>query len=640
MSSPSPALARAPLRTRAVRLGAGLVAVLGLVGLGSLPALPLRAQTPAAGEAALSSLSPSGGLPDKIPLSPGVERDLSQIYEQWIQWQGAFFRDQPDLSEQLVSGLLGNTRQLGLQRLSGLSIGASVRAVEAAERDADFAKATWALDAAERLDPGRPETAFARARIRLSEGRRAAALWSELDGLRRTFSAFPGSSLAGADLALWALFSLLASAGLFVALQMAVKGRLLFADLETMIGRTVSLPSPVLRFLALLLLLWPLLLPTGPLWLLLYWSALLFAHSSLSERVVLSALWALVALSPVAADHVRRRADFALSPAMRGVESLVEGRLHGQLFQDLEQLGTLMPEDPAVIQLMADLHRGLGQWDLALELYRRVVEVEPGNAWALIDIGGYYFFKRDYKNARSYYEEATVQQPNNVVAYYNLSQAFSEDRFLLDDAAAALRRAQEIDAGLVSQLQQETARQRVVTFDGGIARAPEIREKLALRLADPEPDPDLDERARDRAGGSEGSVASPTNGEAPMSGHPTAKAAAPLPFGQVPGALGAALLALLFTQLRPRNVPVGPRSGWTPYRDALVPGLASVREGRGGHAWVGLLIPTALLTLPLIERLAYPLFPIYSATGSALWIVAGVGLIVFFGARIALARLG
>lgn len=588
------------------------------------------------GEAVSSGLSATGGLPTEIPLSRSVQRSLAQIQDRWIEWTGIFLKNQPELSESLVTGLLQSARRLGLERLPDLSVAASGWALEAAIQDGDSARAEWALEAAERFDPGRPETALARARVRWHQGRRLAALWSELEAYMRVAGTSPGDTLAQANLVLWLFFTLLAAGGLFVALQMGVKGRGLFADLEALLARLGGLPPVLLRGLVVLLLLWPLLLQGGLLWLLLYWSALLIAYGSFTERAVILFCWILLVLAPLGVAHERALTHLALTPATRGLDAMIEDRLHGGLFQDLEQLAGLLPDDPAVIQLMADLHRGMGQWDTALELYERVVELEPDNAWAWIDIGGYYFSKKDYGSAGNRFKQALEQaeEPEEkVVAHYNLSQAY-QDQFLLDDAQRELQLAQEIDAGLVSRLQQQTVQERMATFDGGVARAPEIRQRLARRLLGPEePDPEQDggdtrDGAGDAArGGEPGDRGIRPGADAPLLGH-------------LPGVLGAGALAILFWLLRPGvSVPSSSADEGSVLSEALVPGLASAREGKGFAAFAGLLLPLALLALPLLDDLVYPLYAAYGDGAPALLILAAAGLILCFGIRLVIARM-
>ena len=92
-----------------------------------------------------------------VEMTPQVRQTLRQLEEQWLEWIVQNNREQADRA---VTGLLEVARQLGTQRLPDLAGGAIARAVTAA-RQKDFPRAHWALEAAERFDPGRPETAFA-----------------------------------------------------------------------------------------------------------------------------------------------------------------------------------------------------------------------------------------------------------------------------------------------------------------------------------------------------------------------------------------------------------------------------------------------------------------------------------------------
>ncbi len=79
---------------------------------------------------------------------------------------------------------------------------------------------------------------------------------------------------------------------------MAAKGGALYQDLAGLFGRWLPRPAAVVVIAALLL--WPLALPSGLLWLPLFWSLLLWGYASRSERFVLVALWLLLGLTPVA----------------------------------------------------------------------------------------------------------------------------------------------------------------------------------------------------------------------------------------------------------------------------------------------------------------------------------------------------
>src|SRR6185369_8532206 len=153
--------------------------------------------------------------------------------------------------------------------------------------------------------------AFAQATVDRLDGSYPAALGKNLAGYQRLF-AFPLERyLWFQTLLLWGLWLLLVTGGLFIAVEMAAKGGALCRDLTELFAR--RLPRPGALAAAAVLLLWPLLLPLGPVWLLLYWSLLLWGYASLSERAVLVVLWVLLGSAPFLVSEQRRRVAVTLS---------------------------------------------------------------------------------------------------------------------------------------------------------------------------------------------------------------------------------------------------------------------------------------------------------------------------------------
>ena len=102
----------------------------------------------------------------------------------------------------------------------------------------------------------------------------------------------------------------------------------------------------------------------------------------------------------------------ALSPPAQAMESLQEHRLYGSLFSDLGVLRSVLPESVAVKHLLADVHRSLNQWELARSLYRQVLEAEPNNTSALLDLGDYSFLKGDFSSAIQSFQKAAAADPD------------------------------------------------------------------------------------------------------------------------------------------------------------------------------------------------------------------------------------
>jgi tetratricopeptide (TPR) repeat protein len=568
------------------------------VGRAALTALVLAVLLAPVGAAGQGVSSPQV---TGVEMTPQVRQTLKQLEEQWLEWIVQNNREQADRA---VTGLLDIARQLGTQRLPDLAAGAIARAVTAA-RQKDFPRAHWALDAAERFDPGRPETAFAESTVDRLQGDFLGAAAARLRAYPRIFNHPLESYLWLQDLLFWALVLLLVTGGLFFAVQMLTKGTALFQDLADLFGR--KLPRSMALAFAGVVLLWPVVLPYGPVWLPLYWSVLLWGYATASERVVMTAVWLLLGVAPQLAELQRQQVAAALSPPALAMESLQEHRLYGSLFADLGLLRAVLPESVAVKHLLADVHRSLNQWEIARSLYRQVLEAEPNNAAALVDLGDYAFLKGDFTSAIQSYQQAAVADPLSPAPPYNLSQAFSES-YLFDEQKAALKRAQDLDLARVNSWMANPPSSRVVSLPGGLARIPQIRRELAATWGHRETLSRPREILRQGQG--------------------------------VFLALGLLLVAvLLHLARRPfgtteRSAEVFPEGAFERWGRALLPGVASAEIGEGGKSFFALLVFTALLMLPLIGRLGARIPWRYDPGNVLSWILAALGLAIYFGVRL------
>ena len=129
-----------------------------------------------------------------------------------------------------------------------------------------------------------PEIGFAAATIKRLDGDYFGALTSSLNGIAALLRLPLERSIWLHNLGLWLLYVLFLTGGLFVALQMATKGGALFYDLARFMSPPMALP--IADMLTVLALVWPLVLPSGLIWLAIYWSILLWGYGSVSEKVV------------------------------------------------------------------------------------------------------------------------------------------------------------------------------------------------------------------------------------------------------------------------------------------------------------------------------------------------------------------
>ena len=565
----------------------------------------------------LAGPEPAAAQDDATHLAPPVRGSLHQLQERWNGWLAAFYQDDAERAAEVTEGLRAVAQGLGMRALPDLSRGALARGVEAARRG-DFPRARWALASAERLDPGRPETAFAHALVDRLEGRWGAAAASYAEGLGRSLRQPLESRLWTFDLLAWGLYALLLAGALLVALALAVHGAPLRRDLAALLGR--FLPPATVFPAALAVALWPLVLPAGLAWLVVWWSILVWGYGSRSQRLVLAGLWLLVAALPPAVEAGRRRVALELSPPVRAMDELAAGRLAGGLFSDLGALHAMLPENTAVDHLFADLYRRIGERERSRSLYRDVLAEEPDNADAMIDLGAYYFYRGDYRTAIDRFEAATRVAPEDPRAFFDLSQAYS-NAYLFTDSRRALVRARELGDLEVSRWIQEVGDRGVKSADGGLGRIDEIRRRLAAGAG---------ERA--------GRLVLLRQGWGLLA------------------ALGALLAAIgtarLLREPYAGGAPDAPRRADAPaaapadrFRDALqlapwaralVPGGPSLASGRGLRAYLALLPVSALLLLPLLETLGVTVPTAYATWGIGVPLAAA-GFVLLAAARAFLA---
>ncbi|MCB1055314.1 MAG: tetratricopeptide repeat protein [Acidobacteria bacterium] len=567
--------------------------------------------------AALLWLCPAGGQPADpavptevspahqtgIELTSPTQRTLKQLADGSIQWHKAFLQENREGAEAEVKGLLANGEKLGFERLPDLNLAALARAVEAAQAN-DFPRASWALDAAEQLDPGRPETSFARAAVHRLEGSYVKAFVASLRGYGRLFSLPVDRSLWFANGILWLFYALLAAGGFLVLLLIGVRGRDVALDLADSMPRV--LPRWLGWVVVVALLAVPLLLPHGLIWFLLIWTVVLWAYCSLSERVVLALILLLAGTVPFVVSWQRERVTLALSPPVRAINALAEGRLYGRLFTDLGVLRSVLPSSPVVHQVIGDVHRTLGQWELARSTYLDLLEAEPDNAGVLIDLGVYFYRQDDFGRAASYFKKAAEADPNSALAFFNLSQAFSS-AYLFDDSQDALRQAQQIQGEAVGRWIQEATTAEVRPVEGGVARLGEIEQEL-LKLG---------------------------GGEVAEAGLPVLRRWLPLLV-----AFGVILMAVALHLARRSggltSPDFGPSSGGAGdlLLRVLVPGLPSVREGAGVTAYLALVPPVALVLLPFANAWGFSIPWGFDPGGSLPRLLTTLGLVVYLLVRL------
>ena len=555
----------------------------------------------------VGSTAPLGGQTAAGPsatfeLTRSTQHSLHRLQESWLQWVSSFYQDNPGKAEEALRALNANARQVGMTRLVDFSLGAAALGLQSG-REGKFERAQWALAAAETLDPQRPEIAFARAALAREHGSYLEAFGATGAGFLRLLRSSERTVFL-TELLFWLLAVLWVAMALFVLVEVASKGSAVIADLQRELAK--RMPAASATLCVGLALLWPLALPSGPLWLLLYWSALLWGYESRSERWATVVVWLLAGLAPWIAAVEQQRVAVALSPPLRALTNLSEGRLYGGLFGDLQVLKAAIGGEPAVIELMADVHRTLGQWDEARLIYRKVLESEPQNVPVLLNLGAYHYRKADFAIANEYFLRAARAVPPPAGAFYDLSLSYSET-YQFEESRKSLAQAKEIDAEQVDRWIRAPNADRVLVFNGGLARGEEIRRLLVGAWA-----------------------------ETPPGGAAAGRGVAG--WASLAGVGLAAALGLGLYLLR-RKQGFGQPSPWLAWRSdpfsrwlrALFPALSQAELGEGGKVALSVLAFALVAMLPLLFSIGIVVPLAGGLPVSPPWVLFGLGLLLYVG---------
>ncbi|MEM8930822.1 MAG: tetratricopeptide repeat protein, partial [Acidobacteriota bacterium] len=340
--------------------------------------------------------------------------------------------------------------------------------------------------------------------------------------------------------------------------------------------------------LTVLILIWPIVLPSGLLWLALYWSILLWGYGSSSERGVLIGLWLLLGLIPGVLSLQQRSAQIALVPASRLVDNLAEERLYGSLFSDLEVLRSLVPDSDTVTEIVADLHRRLGQWEYARAIYTELSQdperPRADTAAAFSNIGVYFYRRGEYETAVNYFARSIDADPSFAEGYFNLSRGHGQ-LYEFNEQHEAMARAKALAGAAADEWNDAVAALAVeessLPVDGGLRRVGELRTQID----------DL-WRRRDTATESWQDLLRRWQ------------------------SLGVALVALIFAIMMHRlRGQMGHLSDRLPAAEHPVldnrwvrlalPGLDSLRDGRGLRAFIAILLPVGLIMASFVRGLGY-----------------------------------
>lgn len=398
------------------------------------------------------------------PLPPPVTRGLYR--SRWFEFLNAHLEDDTHAAGVALAEMKRATQTVGIHRLSDFARTAAHegRRAEAEER---FERANRAYDAALVLDDANWDAQFSRINVLLRRHlfeKAAAAVPGALQSLIATRE----SRLAVLSaLLLWGAAGL-AAATLGSILVLLVRHQRLWShELSELAGRLFG--SRAALPLALILLLLPLAFGLGPIWVVLYWGALVYASCQRVERVVLAAALAAFGFIPVLTAVISRENILELSPLYVAAVDLAERREDARAEDGLKQASAVFPGDAEVWLLLGIFAERSADPERALLYYERAVRAAPGDYRPRLNRGNIHFQEGNFIQAMRDYEAAAEKAPAPEI-YYNLALARAES-YDFHGQVEALQKARRISSRNVAYWMDHPTLARVVAASYPLSRA-------------------------------------------------------------------------------------------------------------------------------------------------------------------------
>jgi tetratricopeptide (TPR) repeat protein len=218
-------------------------------------------------------------------------------------------------------------------------------------------------------------------------------------------------------------------------------------------------------------------------WALAFWGAIVFTYLRRPERWVAAVILLLLGAAGPVVRLVGWHFGTAADPAARALIQAGDENYSLTQVEPLKQLARDHPGETIFPFLLASVYRAAGRADDAIALYGRVLEIDPGETRALVNLGNLYFLRQDFPVALSKYHRASESDPRFLLPHYNSHLAHLE-AFHLEAADEELGQARRIDDTQVTRLMAREAQNsaRRTPIDARLTKKEIWTQALRLRL--------------------------------------------------------------------------------------------------------------------------------------------------------------
>lgn len=395
----------------------------------------------------------------------------------WPQATAAAREGDFELATKKKRELLTTGRSFGVRTFPAYAAGAAALASGSVENRELL---DWSAKAARELDGKSPAVAFNEADRAARTAGWGSAVPLALQGFVRVFGNYRANVLSRADLIYLIATAVVVTAIIFAIALFIRYGRSMAHDLREMLGTLMSGGSVSVLAFALLLL--PLFLWLGPMWLLFYWAAIFFGYAGRAERIAIVVLLLLVAILPIAVDASSHWIAGVDSPVVAAAIASSEQAYRPEALRRLQELLAVVPDDPTLHVLVGNLLAFDGRDEQSAFHYQRAIQLRPRYAGAHVNRGNLFFLNNEYQAAINEYQRAEEADPKLVNALFNHSVAAVES-YKYDLQEQMLKRARDVDSGFVLRVTSDPPPQKIVMYSPPIREAWKVSERVSQRPA-------------------------------------------------------------------------------------------------------------------------------------------------------------
>jgi tetratricopeptide (TPR) repeat protein len=396
--------------------------------------------------------------------------------EIWPQATAAAMAGDIDGATKRTNELLDTARSYGIKNFPSYAISASSMSRQA-DKQGQKPVVVWADKTADQLDPASPAVAFLSGDHAFDHRDWARAATSSVSGIGRVFQRYRTSLLSRSDLEMVAIAAIAIAAAVYSLLMFIRYFRSMGHDFREMLGRRLRGGSVSVLAFALLFL--PIFIWLGPIWLVFYWFVIFFSYASSAERAGIIVMSVLLAFLPPLLDHTATRVAGVDGPLVMAAIASADQSYQPEALRRVEELASVVPDNPTIHLLLANLQLQEGNEQQAEVHYRRSMELKD-SAGAHVNLGNLHFLDNDFAAANTEYERAQKLDPRLAIAFYNASVA-SGEMYRFDQQGQKLEMAKKIDRSYVERLAQNPPPQKIVIYRPEIDDAWDVQTAIAKR---------------------------------------------------------------------------------------------------------------------------------------------------------------